>query len=167
MDAAEKYVLDRKLKELFNRLNRERFNGEIEPYKLRWSTRSIRTHGSIYFNKKEIMVSAELLRQHGWDAVEQTMLHEMTHALIHQRGGHNRHTKRFWREFERRGGVRDKMEVEPNAAYVYACPTCGTEYERMRELKKGQYSCSRCDKRYNPEHRLYLKRDKHQRRLHV
>ncbi len=156
-------VLTGKLYKEFERLNRERFEGEIKPYKLRFSRYSARTHGRITYCRGEIMISLNMYEQHGWDAVTQTLLHEMTHALLHQRGSQNRHSKIFWREFEARGGVRQRLDVKPRAAYVYACPTCGVEIERMRKIKRPwMHSCIRCDKNYNPRHRLYLKRDKHQ-----
>lgn len=100
-----------------------------------------------------------MYEQHGWNAVTQTLLHEMTHALIHQQGGQARHTKRFWLEFEKRGGVREKHDVKPKSTYVYACPSCEREYERIKKLAR-RSSCGRCDRRYNPAYQLYLKRDK-------
>jgi len=166
MEKADMQRLTGMLGKEFKKLNTERFGDEIEDYKLKFSNYSARTHGRISFQKKEIMISLPLFEQYGWEAVSQTLLHEMVHALIHQRGGHNRHTKRFWEEFRRRGGVRDRLEVKPRAAYVYACPTCDAEFERMRRIKRPWlYSCSFCSRGYNPLHRLYLKRDKYQTSL--
>ena len=106
-------------------------------------------------------ISLPMLEQHGWDAVVDTLLHEMTHALLHARGHHDRHTKLFYKELLARGGTRKKKDVKPRTAYVYACPTCEKEFERLRKLKRPwMRSCARCDKRYNPRHRLYLKKDK-------
>lgn len=153
--------IKKRLYDEFNLLNRQRFASEIEKYSLRFSQYSARTHGRIDFGKKEIMISLPMYEQYGWEAVRMTLLHEMTHALIHQRGGQARHTKRFWHEFEKRGGVREKIDVKPKNPYVYACPTCGQEIERMRRIKRPWlHSCSICDKSYNPRHRLFLKKDK-------
>ncbi len=166
MDAKGKKEVEKILVAKFNALNEQKFQGVIESYSLKFSPYSARTHGRINFQKKEIMISFPMLEQYGWDAVEQTLLHEMCHARVHQQGGQPRHTKRFWREFEKRGGKRDKMQVKPKAAYVYACPTCDGEFERMRRIAKPWlYSCSTCDKRFNLNHRLYLKRDKYQNSL--
>lgn len=151
---------------IFESINNECFDSCIKPYKLKFSKYSARTHGRINFRKKEIMISHQMFMQYGWDAVWQTMLHEMCHAYIHQEGGQARHSKRFWNEFEKRGGIREKIYVKPKAAYVYACPTCGVEIERMKKIKKPYlYSCIKCDKNYNMRHRLYLKRDKGQVKL--
>lgn len=152
--------LEYRLYEEFHRLNRERFDGIILPHRLRFSCCSVRTHGRIELHKRKIMVSLLLYEQYGWNAVVQTLLHEMTHALIHQQGGQARHTKKFWLEFEKRGGIMERYDVKPKSTYVYACPSCEKEYERIKKLVK-THSCSRCDKKYNPAYRLYLKRDKY------
>jgi predicted SprT family Zn-dependent metalloprotease len=158
MDEAGLAALNGRLGEEFARLNAERFGGELPPHMLRFSGRSVRTHGRINFGKREIMVSFPLYEQHGWEAVVNTLLHEMTHALVRQRGWRDGHSRRFWRELGERGGGRARYDVRPKKAYVYACPTCGREFERLRRLKRPwMYSCIRCDGRYNPRHRLYLK----------
>lgn len=150
----------------FVRMNTELFGNAIPEYEIRVSRRSYRTHGSINFARKTIRISLPLFIQHGWRQARQTLLHEMTHAYIHEQGGRTGHTKRFWREYERRGGVREKVYVEPENHYVYACPTCGTEIKRVRRIRRPwTYSCLKCDSRYNPIHRLYLKRDKGQSAL--
>jgi len=161
MDDRELEGLIRRLKEDFDRLNRERFGGEIGEYKLRFSHAAVRTHGTVNFRLKKITVSLPMYEQHGWDAVTETLLHEMTHAYLKENGHQGRHTRLFWRELLARGGTREKKDVKPKAAYVYACPTCGREIERMRRLKQPwRHSCGRCDGGYNPMHRLYLKKDK-------
>jgi predicted SprT family Zn-dependent metalloprotease len=153
--------LEARLRAEFLRLNAERFGGELQEYRLVFSRNQVRTHGCINFRLRKITISAQMYEQHGWDAVVDTLLHEMTHGLLHQRGHHDRHTKLFYRELLARGGTRQKKLVKPKAAYIYACPTCGREFERMRKLKRPwARSCARCDKRYNPRHRLYLKKDK-------
>jgi predicted SprT family Zn-dependent metalloprotease len=150
--------LNQLLKLEFERLNKERFNGQIQEYKLKFHRTSCRTHGRINLAKKEIMISLPMYEQYGWPAVTQTLLHEMVHALFHQEGRHVRHTKAFWREFEKRGGTREKIDVKPKNPYTYACPTCESEIERARRIRNpGRYSCAKCDRKYNPKHRLYLK----------
>ncbi|MFH0862685.1 MAG: SprT-like domain-containing protein [Candidatus Altiarchaeota archaeon] len=155
--------LNLRIREEFARLNAERFGGELGEHSLRFSPNQVRTHGCINFRLRKITISLPMYEQHGWDAVVDTLLHEMTHALLHQRGSHDRHTKLFYRELIARGGTRQKKDVKPRKAYVYACPTCGREFERMRKLKRPwARSCAACDHRYNPRHRLYLKRDRSQ-----
>ena len=161
MTDADLNILTARLKDEFDRLNRERFGCELYDYRLRFSPNQVRTHGCINFRLRKITISLPMFEQHGWEAVVDTLLHEMTHALLHQRGHHDRHTKLFYRELLARGGTREKKDVNPKAAYVYACPTCGREFERMRKLKRPwARSCAYCDSRYNPKHRLYLKKDK-------
>jgi len=163
---SRKTDLSERLKQEYENLNREVFDGELDGYLVRWRKSSIHTHGSINLSRKVINVSLPLYEQFGWDAVTQTLIHELTHALIYQKGGQTRHTKRFWAEFEDRGGIREKYIVKPNTVYIYACCTCGSEIPRIRKLKKPfLYSCMKCDKNYNPKHRLYLQRDKCQKSL--
>jgi len=154
-------ALTLRLQEEFSHLNAERFGGELADYRLRFSPNQVRTHGCINFRLRKITISLPMYEQHGWEAVVDTLLHEMTHALLHQRGHRDRHTKLFYRELIARGGTRQKKDVRPKDAYVYACPTCGREFERMRRLKRPwARSCAACDRRYNPRHRLYLKAEK-------
>ena len=161
MDEAGIEELTARLKAEFHRLNAKRFSGELDDYAPRLSRSSVRVHGSVNFRRKQIRISLPMYEQNGWGAVVNTLLHEMTHALLHKTGHPGRHTKLFWEEFKRRGGVRDRIDVQPQSCYIYACRTCGREIRRMRKLKRPwMYSCRRCDKRYNPRHRLYLKKDK-------
>ena len=163
MNKKELVTLTQRLEAEYHRLNTERFGGLLPAHRLRFSHTSARTHGRINFTTGKIMISLPMYEQYGWPAVENTLLHEMTHALLHMMGRHDRHTKLFWSEFKRRGGVRDRVDVKPRNAIVYACPTCDTEIHRMRRLKRPwMYSCRRCDKRYNPKHRLFLKQDRSQ-----
>lgn len=39
--------------------------------------------------------------------------------------------------------------------YLYECPNCGKKYPRTRRYSQA-VSCSSCDKRYNPQFRLFL-----------
>ena len=152
-------ALNLKLKSEFDRLNRECFGGEIGEYTLRFSRNQVRTHGCINFQLRRITISLPLYKQHGWDAVTDTLLHEMTHALLHGRGCGDRHTRLFYRELLSRGGTMIKRHVQPPAAYVYACPTCGREIHRIRKIRMPWLrSCGSCDRQYNPRHRLYLKK---------
>lgn len=158
--------IEEELAALYQRLNEESFYGKVGGYRVSWSRHAVHTHGSVNLARKTIRISYPLYEQHGWEAVEQTLIHELTHAFIYLQGGSARHTKRFWREFERRGGVRQRLTVTPRTAYIYACPTCGQEIPRLRRIRNPKrYSCTRCDRRYNSDHALYLKRDKGQTSL--
>jgi len=163
MEKLDQQIIEERLADEYGILNRNSFGGKLPKYAIRLSRRAIHTHGSVNFQKREVMISEALFSQHGWEAVRQTLLHEMAHILIHKDGGHARHTKRFWEEFEKRGGVRDRLEVKPKSSYVYACSTCSREIYRSYKIKNPvNYSCLKCDKEYNPDHKLILKRDKGQ-----
>jgi len=163
MDKAELRGLALRLLQEFDRLNAERFGGVLPKHKLKFSRRAVRTHGCINLTDRVIRISLPMLEQHGWDAVSNTLLHEMTHAFLHLSSQGRAHGRRFWMELESRGGSRIKYDVSPRSCYVYACPTCGLEVPRLRRIKQPwRYSCSKCDSRYNPKHKLFLKRDKGQ-----
>jgi predicted SprT family Zn-dependent metalloprotease len=156
MDDAS-YLLS-KLQDAFDRLNNDCFGGVLPKHTFRISRYAARTHGRINLGKRQIMISLNLFLQHGWEAVEKTLLHEMTHAYLHLNAIKPSHGKRFWDEFIRRGGVRDKIEVKPLYAYIYVCRSCGKQYPRMRKIRRPWLrSCPKCDIKYNPKHALVLK----------
>lgn len=157
----EKALLHQSARALFKRLNEERFSGRLSNYFLDFSDRMIHTHGKIDYHSKTITLSSNLLEQYGWPAVENTLLHEMIHALLFERGYSGRHNKTFWKEFTKRGGIRDKIQVTPSKVHIYVCPSCGNEVERINHIRKAKLSCALCDKEYNPTHTLVY-RETHQ-----
>lgn len=102
----------RALRELFERLNSERFGGRLPPsIPIRLSARMTRSFGHIRYHRTddgrrmvvEIAIRASLLRRRDPADLEETVLHEMAHAeawLVHGHAGHGR----IWRSIARRVG---------------------------------------------------------------
>jgi hypothetical protein len=114
------------LRALFDRLNRERFEGALPDIPLRISRRMTRSLGTIRYAGNgsgpgaavvEIAISADLLRSGNRVALEEVMLHEMVHAEAWLRHGHRGHGP-LWRRIAERVGCIPRalcrMPVERN-----------------------------------------------------
>lgn len=124
------------LRELYRRLNREKFDGRLPEIPLRLSRRMTRTLGNVRYGGggvaasggaagrsrggahageeapdgrtvAEIAISADLLRPSNRSLLEDTMLHEMAHAEAWLRHGHRGHG-RAWKTIARRVGCRPR-----------------------------------------------------------
>lgn len=124
------------LRELYQRLNRDQFDGWLPEIPLRLSRRMTRTLGTVRYGGggvaasggpggrarrearahgkapngrtvTEIAISADLLRPSNRSLLEDTMLHEMAHAEAWLRHGHRGHG-RAWKAIARRVGCRPR-----------------------------------------------------------
>ena len=100
------------LRELFDRLNRERFGGRLPAIPLRVSSRMTRSLGTIRYGGSggdavrfvvEIAISEDLLVPANVGSLKDTMLHEMAHAEAWLRAGHRGHGRPWRRVAERVG----------------------------------------------------------------
>lgn len=93
--------VDMNLQEEFDRLNKEKFNGELEHYIVRrW--RLHRCFGNIRYSSKTIKIAKSTKSN---KRKLNTLLHEMVHAYLYQqKNGFNGHTLKFWRTFKEKGG---------------------------------------------------------------
>lgn len=126
------------LRELFDRLNRERFRGRLPEIPLRLSRRMTRSLGTIRYGGVagtgsrgnggppraasrtvlEIAISADLLRPANRPLLEDTVLHEMAHAeawLIHGHRGHGAEWKRIARRVGCQARAVNDVRVEGRA----------------------------------------------------
>lgn len=78
-----------KLQEEADRLNRKYFQGQLN-YTITWSARQHSLFGSCSFKKGTIRISTKLAKVPRW-ALRATIMHELTHLLVHSHG------KKFWR----------------------------------------------------------------------
>jgi hypothetical protein len=98
-----------RLRDLFDRFNRDRFDGRLPRIPLRVSHRMTRSLGTITYGRgeerrvTEIAISADLLAPVNGVVLEDTMLHEMAHAEAWLRHGHRGHGA-AWRAIARRVG---------------------------------------------------------------
>ncbi len=119
-----------------------------------------------------IFVEPDLLPQ----SVEVTVAHELIHLADRVRGQPRRHQCHGYDSIsvdeaaitgyppeELRALLREETTRREKAAravrpirYVYVCPRCGKEYQRVRRYPR-PVSCGACDHAYNPAYALVLK----------
>ena len=110
-----------------------------------------RTLGRCHYNLKKITLSKWYVELNGEDDVEDTILHEIAHALSFLRygskgKGHGRLWKNICKEIGARPERLHKGILEyPNNHHKYV-DTCGCDitYKRHRIRKGSQYRCPKC-----------------------
>lgn len=99
-------------------------------------------------SKKTISLSRPLTELNDEDAVDDTILHEIAHALVPANEGHGIVWKRKCREIGAKPErTFDNIEV-PEGKYTLECPNCGVQKSRHRKPKRYGVACSRCCNRY-------------------
>lgn len=124
------------------------------------------------FHRHLIFVEPDLLPR----SVEVTVAHELIHLADRVRGQPRRHHCHGYDSIsvdeaaitgyppeELRVLLREETSRRENAAravrpirYIYACPRCGKEYQRVRRYPR-PVSCGTCDHSFNPAYALVLK----------
>jgi predicted SprT family Zn-dependent metalloprotease len=113
-----------------------------------WSVRFSRsklTLGRCLFDARAIEVSAHFVQHNGADAVRDTVLHEIAHALVGPGHGHDA----AWRAMCQRVGARPERlsfeAVMPEGRWQAVCPGCGLRHHRYRRPKRMKgWFCARC-----------------------
>lgn len=122
---------------------------EREGWRLRWFRRK-RTFGLCDYQAKTLYLSIPLVELNHENAVRDTLLHEIAHALAGHRAGHGPR----WREVARRIGATPKRCFDsasvntPAAPYKLVCPSCSAAHPRWRKTQK-LWACRACCVRYN------------------
>lgn len=117
----------------------------LPPAQVCWSTR-MRIAGSCDYGRCIITLSRSYHEQFP-DDLSDTLKHEMIHLV------HHNHGAAFRREAIRVGATvhcREYPGLHPRARHIYVCPTCGTEFHRVRRerLFCGRCSGHRADERF-------------------
>lgn len=112
--------------------------------------------------KKWIQLSRPLTRLNGREQVEDTIRHEIAHALDIEDRGRSNHSWR-WVKWARRVGAKPERcysasEVKtPEAPYYLHCPACERFYPRHRKANTSRlYSCSCSGSRANSIDRVLI-----------
>lgn len=128
--------------------------------------------GAPLLHRHLIFIEPDLLPQ----SVEVTVAHELIHLADRVRGQPRRHhchghdsisvdeaAITGYPPEELRALLREETTRREKAArvvrpirYIYACPRCGKEYQRVRRYPR-PVSCGACDHAYNPAYALVLK----------
>ena len=100
--------------------------------------------------------------------LKDTVLHEVAHALAHDRFGRNQNHNNNWKKTAIEIGCSGKVRISiPVSAYkyVYECPVCKQRFHRLRKLnKKLKYYCKKCEDKNIPivlieEHKHLITRE--------
>jgi predicted SprT family Zn-dependent metalloprotease len=122
-----------------------------------------RRFGCCNYTQKRITLSKNLVGLNDEARVKNTILHEIAHALVGRRHGHDYVWRRKAIEIGcdgRRCYSSDKV-VKPQSKYIAECSGCGKVHNRhkmTRSLKYGSSSCGPCSGgRYNEQYKLVWK----------
>lgn len=122
-------------------------------WKFRWD-RSKKRFGCCHWNMKLITLSKELVELNEVGEVEDTILHEIAHALAGARHGHDKVWKQKCIEIGARPEMyySTKIVTQPEPRYLLICNNCG----RVKgAYKKRNCSCGKCSGGvYNPNYRM-------------
>jgi predicted SprT family Zn-dependent metalloprotease len=124
-----------------------------------------RRAGVCKYYSKTIGLSKYLLPHMSDAMIEDTILHEIAHALVGSRHGHDR----VWQRKAMEIGCNGKRCYNPQkelanyettlavqSKYTLTCPTCGRKSALHRKPKRDR-SCGKCSGgTYNPKHKLIL-----------
>lgn len=110
--------------------------------------RATRRAGLCDFGRKRISVSRHLAERFDDDAIHQTLLHEVAHALAGPGTGHGAEWRRIARDLGYVGGTtHDGPIADDRARWRGSCPS-GHEFVRFRRPRT-DVSCGRCSRGFS------------------
>ena len=110
--------------------------------------RATRRAGLCNFSRKRITVSRHLAERFDDDAIHQTLLHEVAHALAGPHAGHGVEWRRTARGLGYVGGVtHDGPIADERARWRGSCPS-GHDFVRFRRPSL-DVSCGRCSRTFS------------------
>jgi predicted SprT family Zn-dependent metalloprotease len=120
-----------------------------------------RRMGACHFSKKMITLSKHYVTRNDFANIEDTILHEIAHALDHKKRGTSDHGPK-WKAIARQIGckaARCGSAEMPKGRFKYQCPNCKMKIHKHRRLKHqnvclkccNQYSGGKIDKRFTIE----------------
>lgn len=138
---------------LFDTLNARHFDAMLDLPVCRWNSRLRSSAGRFIPGRRRywqtfmpVIEIASYLREEADSErlIVDTMLHEMIHYWLWQRGRPYGHTPEFIRKMKELGVSRYNSvpRVRPYK-YVYRCPVCAGGYPTRKKLT-GSLACSRC-----------------------
>lgn len=117
-------------------------------WRVRFNPRLTRALGRCIPSQKTIEYQPRYMEQNNWDNVEQTIRHEVAHAVAGAYHGHDS----YWASIARRLGVDNPSPYNHEATltkkFKGTCPGCGREIQKDR---RNSSSCGKCSGGlYNP-----------------
>ncbi|HXF34630.1 MAG TPA: SprT-like domain-containing protein [Candidatus Acidoferrales bacterium] len=134
---------------LFAELNNLHFNGEIPAHRIAYNARFANMAGRITYKPPLIELSPKHFKEN-FQALRETLLHEMIHAWLFARGENPGHTATFKKKMRELGlsSIYHDLGTAPplNAStkrYIVRCEKCGVEALRKRK-PPAHARCARC-----------------------
>lgn len=126
---------------------------EHELWEQGWKARvgsALRQLGSCKFGTKTITVSLPLANLYGEEHLEDTILHEIAHAIAGVRAGHGEQWKRVCREIganpDRLANVPPELRAQ-TYKWEVRCPECAVSrvgYKTQKARRRGKFWCKHC-----------------------
>ena len=112
--------------------------------------------GRCFYFEKRITLSKWYVEENSEEEVEDTILHEIAHALAWINDRASGHGK-IWKSWAKKVGanpsaVSKHKLIKPKNHHKYEQECCGVNYQRHRISSKRKYYCPKC------EQRLFLKK---------
>ena len=132
----------------------------LADWRFQWSTAKV-TAGSCNYTRRTIKLSKPLMAQWEESAVENTILHEVAHALTGPGHGHNRKWQRIARSL---GCTGDRCWAESDdspalaPAWVAVCPQGHVSKRGYHRRPTATRSCSVCSSRFDARYILTYQR---------
>lgn len=113
--------------------------------------RSLQRFGCCHYTDKRISLSRHLVQLNGEDQVRDTILHEIAHGVVREKGYYNVGHGWIWQQTAVSIGCNgertyDDTVLTPDYRWVGTCPNCGTTIRRHR---RRQVACGKCCKAHN------------------
>lgn len=133
--------------------------GLLPQWRFEWD-HAKRRFGRCDYRNKVISLSRHLTTLNPQQLVEDTLRHEIAHALDAEDRGKTDHSA-SWKRWAVTCGAKptrcySQAEVRtPEAPYYINCPGCSRFTPRFRRVAAGRiYTCGRCSRHYNPDYAL-------------
>jgi predicted SprT family Zn-dependent metalloprotease len=134
---------------LFAELNNLHFNGEIPAHRIAYNARFANLAGRITYKPPLIELSPKHFKEN-FEALRETLLHEMIHAWLYARGENPGHTGAFKKKMKELGltSIYHDLGTAPplngsQKRYIIRCEKCGVEVLRKRR-PPAHARCARC-----------------------
>lgn len=134
-----------RLRRLMDRLNRRHFGGRLRPPGLALSPRLRVTAGLAEYRDWTVRLSTFYHDRFGWGReARDTLLHEMIHLWLRQRGRPSGHTPEFRALARALGCPRFARRVPDRRLLDYTCAHCGLKVSYRRRVRLACRAC--CDR---------------------
>ena len=141
------------LEEVADDFLKENFNLTLD-IPIRISNRMTRTFGSFVRTRnrltgetqsKEIVISSNLYKYHGYDKMIDTLKHECIHYALYTLGRPYKDGQAYFENTLKEHGVSSTGTTKyKGKAHLYECTGCKNTFKQTRKFNTDKYRCSHC-----------------------